>query len=1040
MSLYKGAVKRPIMTSLCFVAVMVFGLYSLQKLPIDLFPDIETNTIMVMTSYDGASASDIENNVTRPLENVLNTVSHLKHITSKSKENISVITLEFEYGYDIDVLTNDVRDKLDLVESALPDEVGNPIIFKFSADMIPIVVLSVKAGASLPALYKILDEGVANPLARVSGVGTVSIVGAPQREIHVYCDPNKLESYNLTIEAISAKIGAENRNVPGGNIDIGSDTYPLRVQGEFSDATQLNNIIVGNYGGRIIYLRDVARVEDSVQERAQEAYNDGAQGAMIVIQKQSGANSVEIADKVHNIMPELQKSLPRDVELGVIIDTSENIRYTIDSLGNTIRDALIFVALVVFVFLGRWRSCVIILITIPLSLVASFIYLAVTGSSLNIISLSSLSIAIGLVVDDAIVVLENITNHIERGSEPKEAAVHGTNEMAVSVVASTLTLFAVFFPLTLVTGMAGVLFRELGWMVCIIMLISLICAVTLTPMMCSVMLRLNPKRSKFFNLLYHPIEVFLAKFDTGYANLVNRFVRHRVKVILGSILFFFITVFISTRVGTEYVPISDDGFIGAVFELPIGTRTEISRKIALEVVEDWKKKYPEIECINFSVGQADTDDAWSSLQNNGSYIVSYNIRLSPMTKRERGIVEICNGMRQDLGNIPDLKKFKVNIGGGEGSSMSGESTLDLEVYGYDFAETDKVAKELQSRMSKIPGCADVSISRGDYQPEFHIVFDREKLALHGLSLSEAANYARNRINGSIASRYREEGEEYDIRVTYTPAARQSLESIENILLYNSKGQSVRLRDVGRVIEELMPPTIERKDRTRVNTVTAVISGTSMDKVVDAAKKVMKEVNVPSGVDVQFSGTYEDQQESFSDLMLLGILIVLLVFIVMAAEFESLTYPFIIMFSLPFSFSGVWLFLWLTGNTINLMSGIGMIMLIGIVVKNGIVLVDFINLCRERGQGIIPAVVTAARSRLRPVVMTTMTTILGMLPLAVSGGQGSEIWKPMGLTVIGGLAVSTTMTLLFIPVLYCSFAGVGVRRKRRKHRKQLANKE
>ncbi len=810
MSLYKGAVRRPIMTSLCFVAVMVFGLYSLSRLPIDLYPDIDTNTIMVMTSYNGASASDIENNVTRPLENVLNTVSHLKHITSQSKENISVITLEFEYGYDIDVLTNDVRDKLDIVESNLPDEVGNPIIFKFSTDMIPIVVLSVKATTSLPALYKILDENVANPLARVSGVGTVSIIGAPQREIHVYCDPVKLESYHLTIEAISAKIGAENRNVPGGNIDIGSDTYPLRVQGEFADATDLNNVIVGNYGGKIIFLKDVARVDDSLEERAQEAYNDGERGAMIIIQKQSGANSVQIADKVHKIMPELEAQLPSDIEIGVIVDTSDNIKNTINSLSDTIRDALIFVSLVVFIFLGRWRSCVIVLVTIPISLVASFIYLAITGSSLNIISLSSLSIAIGMVVDDAIVVLENVTNHIERGSEPKQAAVHGTNEMSLSVIASTLTLIAVFFPLTLLTGMTGVLFRELGWMVCIIMVISTLSALTLIPMMCSLLLRLNPKHSRLFKILYHPIEIFLDRLDRGYGVLVDWCVRHRLIVVLSAIGFFVGTVYISKYIGTEFVPISDDGRIGVELELPTGTRMEISREIALNVVKEWQKKYPEIEVLNFSVGQADTDNLFASLQDNGSHLVSFNIRLSEVTDRNRGIVEICNLMRKDLDEIPELKKFQVNVGGSRGSSMTGESTLALEVYGYDFAETDYVARELQERLRKVPGCADVSVSRGDYQPEYHIVFDREKLALHGLSLTEAATYARNRINGSIASKYREEGEEYDIRVTYEPEARQSLSSIENILLYNAAGQYVRLMDVGRVVEEEMPP----HDRTQ----------------------------------------------------------------------------------------------------------------------------------------------------------------------------------------------------------------------------------
>ncbi len=465
MSLYGAAVKRPIMTMLCFVAVIILGLFSLVRLPIDLFPDIDTNTIMVITMYPGASAEDIEQNVTKPLENSLNSVEHLKHITSESRENTSVITLEFEYGYDIDVLTNDVRDKLDMVKSMLPDESENPIIFKFSTDMIPICLLSVEAKESMAGLYKILDDGVANPLARIDGVGTVSISGAPKREIHVYVDPHKLEGYHLSVEAISQVIGAENRNVPGGSFDVGSNTYALRVQGEFDTSAEMRDLVVGSFDGRPVYLHDVARVEDSLEERTQQTYINGREGAMIVIQKQSGANSVEISDKVMKMLPKLQKDLPSDVKLGVIVDTSDNIRNTIASLEETVLYALIFVMIVVFVFLGRWRATMIIVITIPVSLIASFIYLFATGNTLNIVSLSALSISIGMVVDDAIVVLENVTTHIERGADPKQAAVHGTNEVAISVVASTLTLIAVFFPLTLVTGMTGVLFRQLGWMV-----------------------------------------------------------------------------------------------------------------------------------------------------------------------------------------------------------------------------------------------------------------------------------------------------------------------------------------------------------------------------------------------------------------------------------------------------------------------------------------------------------------------------------------------------------------------------------------------
>ena len=1037
MSLYGSAVKRPIMTTLCFVAVVILGLFSLRSLPIDLYPDIETNTLMVMTTYSGASAQDIEQNVTRPLENVLNSVSNLKHITSKSRENISVITLEFEYGEDIDVLTNDVRDKLDMVSSMLPDDSETPIIFKFSTDMIPIIMLSVKADESMPGLYKILDDAVANPLARISGVGSVSISGAPKREIHIYTDPSRLEAYNLSIEQIGAIIGAENRNIPGGSFDIGSDTYSLRVQGEFKSSDEMANIVVGSYQGRNIYLRDVARIDDTLEERAQETYNDGEQGAMIVIQKQSGANSVQISDKVLKMLPTLQKRLPSDVKLGIIVDTSDNIRNTIDSLVETVMYALLFVIIVVFFFLGRWRATLIITITIPISLIASFIYLYATGNTLNIVSLSALSISIGMVVDDAIVVLENVTTHIERGSDPKQAAVHGTNEVAVSVIASTLTLIAVFFPLTLVTGMTGVLFRQLGWMVTIMMIISTICALSLTPMLCSLLLRRVNHHGKLYTLLFTPVNRGLDAFDRGYGRLLKWVVGHKTVTFLLCMATFVGSIFLMKQVGTEFFPTADDGRLRISLETPIGTRVEVSKEVTQRLVNLWREKYPEIMVMNYTTGTASSDNTFANLSDNGPHIISMNIRLTDPGDRERTISEIASSMREDLKQFPEYKKVQVSTGG---MGMGGQTTIDYEIYGYDFTETDSVARMMQDALRKIPGAADVIISRADYQPEYQVDFDREKLAIYGLNLSTAATALRNRINGQLASQFREDGEEYDIKVMYAPEHRTSLEDIENILIYNSAGQGVRVRDVGRVVERFTPPTIERKDRERIVTVsTTVEGGVPMSKIVEASQAAINKMDIPQGISIQLSGSYEDQQDSFRDLLTLAVLIIILVYIVMAAQFESYTYPGIIMTSLLFAFSGVFIILWLSGHTLNVMSMIGAIMLIGIVVKNGIVLIDYISLNRERGMSIRRAVIHGGESRLRPVVMTTLTTILGMVPMAVGTGQGAEMWRPMGTAVIGGLTFSTILTLLFVPVLYCVFAGKGVKNQRKKLRKALLKK-
>ncbi len=1036
MSLYEGAVKKPIMTSLCFLAVVIFGLFSLSKLPIDLYPDIDTNTIMVMTAYPGASASDIENNVTRPLENVLNSVSDLKHITSRSSENMSLITLEFEFGNDIDVLTNDVRDKLDMVSSELPDDVENPIIFKFSTDMIPIVLLSVQANESQSALYKILDDRVVNPLARIPGVGTVSISGAPQREIQVYCDPYKLEAYNLSIETISSIIGAENKNIPGGNFDIGNETYSLRVEGEFDDSRELADLVVGTDNGATVYLRDVARIVDTVEERAQETYNNGVQGAMIVVQKQSGANSVEISRKVQEALPRLQKNLPSDVKLGVIVDTSENILNTIDSLTETVMYALLFVVIVVFLFLGRWRATLIICITIPLSLIASFIYLAISGNTINIISLSSLSIAIGMVVDDAIVVLENVTTHIERGSDPKQAAVHGTNEVAISVVASTLTMIAVFFPLTMVTGMSGVLFKQLGWMMCAIMFVSTVSALTLTPMLCSQLLRLQRKQSKMFRIFFGPIEHTLDGLDNWYARMLNWAVRHRMVVLVGCVIFFILSLFCAKTIGTEFFPAQDNARIAVQLELPIGTRKEVAQEVSQKLTNQWLQKYKGVMKIcNYTVGQADSDNTWASMQDNGSHIISFNISLVDPADRDVTLETVCEEMREDLKAYPEFSKAQV-IFGGSNTGMSAQASADFEVYGYSMEETDSVAARLKRELLNVKGVSEVNISRSDYQPEYQVDFDREKLALHGLNLSTAATYLRNRINGATASKYREDGDEYDIKVRYAPEYRTSLESIENILVYNAKGEGVRIKDLGKVVERFAPPTIERKDRERIVTVSAVISGAPLGDVVAAGNAIIDRMEKPSDITIQVAGSFEDQQDSFRDLGTLGVLIIILVFIVMAAQFESLTYPFILILSVPFAMSGVLMALFITDTTLSVMSLLGSIMLIGIVVKNGIVLIDYTILCRERGQSVLNAVVTAGKSRLRPVLMTTMTTILGMIPMAISSGQGSEMWSPMAIAVIGGLAVSTILTLIYVPTMYCIFGGVGIKRQRRKMRKQL----
>ena len=1034
MNIYKTAVNNPITTILVFVAISIFGVFSLVKLPIDFFPHIETTNIMVITAYPGASAIDIEENVTRPLENTLNSVEDLKHISSQSKENISIVTLEFEYGIDSDVATANIRDKLDIATNILPDDVDKPIIFKFSTEEMPIMLMAIKAKESWSGLYKIVDERVTTPLARVKGVGTVSVSGIPERQIQIYCDPYKLEAYGMTIEQIAQVVAAENTSVPGGQMDVGSNTYSLRVDQEFNGAEEMLDIVVGNRNGANIYLRDVATVTDTQQERAQESFNNGTRSGMMIIQKQTDANAVQISKKVHARLEELRKDLPSDVTIEPYIDMSDNILDVASSLKDTILTTFIVVMLVVMMMLGRWRAMFIIVLTIPISMLSALIYLLATGSTLNIITMSSLSISIGMVVDNAIVVLENITTHVDRGARVKQAAIFATKEVGVSIIASTLTTLAVFLPLTMIEGMAGVLFKPMGWMVTITLTVSMAAALTFTPVLCSLIMKQNPKKSR----MQKYVDASMGWLENIYGNVLNWCVNHRKTFLFGALsLFVAVIVLLAPRMKTEFFPAQDNGRIAVKIKLPIGTRQEITRDLALRIDEQFRRDYPEIVAIGMSEGSADTDNTYASMQENGTHYISMNVRLLKKTQRERSLSEICDLMRKDLKEYAEIRTFEV-IESGQKGGAGGQQTVDIELYGYDFDTTDRVAAEIKEKMLALEGCTEVTISRDEYTPEYQVVFDRDKLARNGLNVATAATYLRNRVNGAVASYYREDGEEYDILVRYDRQFRESIEDLENITLYNSMGQAVKVRDVGHVIEAQTPPTIQRKDRSRYVKISGAIGhGYAMSDLIGGMKVELDKMEFPAGITWDFGGSFEDQQDTFKDMYLLLALMVILVFVIMASQFESLTYPFVIMFSLPFALVGVIFGMLISDTAMGVMGLLGILMLVGIVVNNGIVLVDYTRLLVGRGYAILDAAVAAGRSRMRPILMTTMTTVLGMVPMAVGTGVGSEMWNSLGMSVAWGLSFSTLVTLFLIPVLFAMFALNGEKRRAKKAVKDAA---
>ena len=1046
MSIYKTAINKPVTTLLIFIAVIIIGIFSYKSLPVDQLPEMEPPYISVMTVYAGANASELETNVSKLLENGLNSVDGLKEITSTSKDNMSLVTLEFEWGYNLDEAVNDIRSSIDMIYDNLPDGVSRPLIFKFNTSMMPIMQYAITADDSYSGLEKIIDDNVINVLNRIDGIGNVSLSGAPQRYVYIDLDPRQLEAYNLSVEAIGQAIGNNNINLASGSVKMGKEQYQLRVQSEYVESSEINDIVVKTTtDGRQVFVRDLAQVRDTIKDITLEEKINGRDGARLIIMKQSGANTVQIASDVREELARIAKTLPPDIKIEQIYDSSSEIENAIDGLLESIMYALLFVVLVVLFFLGKWRATIIIAITIPISLLVAFIYLKLVDSSLNIISLCSLTVAIGMVVDDAIVVLENITKHIERGANPREASIYATNEVWVSVIATTLVIVAVFVPLTMLGGQAGIMFKELGWIVTIVCCTSTIVAISLTPMLCSKLLK--PRKVKIDengNIVdaeekkgwYQKYVVgFLDKVDVFYAKILAWTLNHKVVTLILVVAFLvlsFLPVMMG-KIGTNFMAPQDNGRLSMTVELQRGTRVEESSRIARIIEEKVKNVSPEnILIISSSVGSDDEGGISAMFTSSTNNKISMTVRCTKKYERDITIFEIAEGIRNELNNMPEVINYTVSTSQGGASS----NDVDVEIYGYDFDKTNILAEQLKREIANIPGARDINIDREEDRAELQIVFDKEKLARHGLNTATASMYVRNRINGYTAGYLKEDGEEYDIVVRLQEKFRQSTTDIENLILIDAMGKQVKLNELAEVKEYWAPPEIKRKTRQRIVTVNVTPEGVSLGELAASIEKLVDNMDIPSGIIVNVGGSYEDQQETFGDMGALLALIIMLVYIVMASQFENFSKPMIIMTAAIFAIPGVIWALFITNTSLDMIGALGVILLVGIVVKNGIVLVDYINLMRDRGYELNKAITLSGQSRLRPVLMTAFTTILGMVPMALSQSEGSEMWHPMGIVVIGGLLVSTIVTLLVVPVLYAITSRHGERDKEERNRKNF----
>lgn len=1023
-------VKKPVTNLMIFFALILVSLYAMSRLGVDMMPTIESPAISVITAYYGASPEDVEIKVTEPLENQLAITPGLDKITSRSMEGMSTITLQFKWGTKIDEATNDVRDRIDQAKPLLPDipdEISSPFIFKFNTANIPIMVVGFQAERSYPDLFDIIDKRVSDPLKQLSGVGTVQLQGGLERQINVWLDRQRLEGYGLSSADILNTLERENITQPVGNIKSGLTDYLLRLPGEFSSPEEINSIILGIRDNKPIYLRDVARIEDSFKEVSTVVRINRKSGLTMMIQKQTGTNSVEVAQKVNKKLAELVKTLPSDVKMVVVFDTSKDIVDALKSLSDSLYMAIVLVILVVWFFLRQFLPSLIIALTIPFSLLITFLYLFLNGRTINIIGLSAMAISSGMVVDNAIVVVDNIFRKLERGQRATEAAIFGTSEMFLSIAASTLTTVAVFLPMFFITGVVGVIFSELAAIISATLLASLFTAGTFSPMLCSKWLKPvsngngEKKKGGWLSPVYNAIEKFLVGWENVYSRSLGWCLRHKKTVLIGFTAVFFATLLLTPFVGNEFFPEEDSGDLNISVRLPVGTRMEETDKVAKKIEDIFdslkEKKFSFVRSgqvigVGRMLGQA-----------SGSHVVYAGLKLSGKNERDKSAKQIGQIIRAKVKQIPGVERVDVNTGSVVSRLIlgGGGKAIQVEIVGNSFADTDMVAGKIKAIVEATPGAVDTAISRDISRPEIRISVDREKAASLGLNMTTIGKSIKTFIEGTSATKYREKGRTYDIYVRLEEFSRSKIEDIENLSVVSPvSGKQVKLSSFAKVYETIGPMDIERKNRERVVRVEANVFGRSSGKIAEDIKAGLAKISVPSDMTINIGGEAEEQQKAFRDMITLISLGIILVYMVIAAQFESLLDPFIIMFSVPFTFTGViWAFL-LTGMTLNVNSFLGMVMLMGIVVNNAIVLISFINILRARGNSMFEAVTMGGKDRLRPVLMTTITTLVGLLPMALSRGEGSESWQPIGITMIGGLTVSTFISMLFVPTLYAVF--------------------
>lgn len=1025
MKLADLSVRRPVTTAMIYIAMVVLGLVSMTLLGLDFMPELEIPAVSVLTAYEGAGPEEVETLITEPLEDSLSTISGVDEVVSLSKEGLSAITLKFKWGQKIDETVNDVRDKVDLAKTRLPDEADKPVIIKFDIAMAPIMIVTITAEDSYPRLEKLVKDNIIDPLKRIKGVAAVTPRGGLERQIRVDLNRDRLAALNISVDQLQQLLAAQNLSNPGGSMKSGYKDFLLRTPEEFSSADEVANVVVAQRNDIVVKLKDVAEVRDFFKERSYDVRINGKHGMAVFIQKQSGENTVEVARRVAAELEQINRNLPPDVQAKIVMDNSEFILASVKNLRNTVLWAGLFVFLVILFFVRDIRASIFVAVSIPVSLVVTFLLMWLAGYTINTNTLASLAIAIGMVVDNAIVVVDNVYRHRQRGQKPTEAAIYGTNEVGVAVMASTFTTIAIFAPIMFVGGIAAIVFGQFAAIVTMALVVSLLTAVMLVPMLCSKFMKTQEEKHVWpgLQLFYDLGEKVLTALEAGYTRLLDWVLRNRKTVFVSCIVLFAWSIVLVRFVGTEFFPEEDQNRFTASYDLPVGTRYERTGEVAQQLNKIAERNVPEKRNVFIRWGvYGKVEGSPFALEEETHKGVLF-IGLVPKEQRKASLADIVRRLRKITDKIPGAVVRYSTEDPLAAQIFGGGRKLAVEIYGHDMADARKYAEAVKVAMADVEGVRDIELSREDEKPEVKVIVNREKASRLGLDVRTIGKSVETFFAGTTATKYREGGDEYDIEVRLREQDRGKIEDLRDAFISTLDGKQINLANVATIESGFGPTKIERKDQARYITVYADVADRDLGSVVSDVKAAIDKIPAPPGFSYKFGGAERERVEAFKLLVMATLLGMVLVYMVMASQFESFRDPFIIFLSVPFGIVGVIIALALTGLTMNVITFIALILLVGVVVNNGIVLISFIGILRKRGFDTYTAIIEGGRSRLRPVLSTTITTILGMLPLALSRGSGAEIWVPFAVTSIGGLAVGTVVTLVLMPSLYSVFEGL-----------------